>query len=117
MPETEWQRRKRRDRERAAHIAAHGNTCQLCGREPKTKGLEQDHDHRTGQTRGWLCHRCNRALPSWVDSTWLLKARLYLLAAGNHPALDEPPGNRLESSPMHAAPKREAAPAAREKGA
>lgn len=75
--ETEWARRQRRDRERAEHVAAHGPACQICGNVPK-RGLDQDHDHRTGKTRGWLCHRCNRNLPSWVDSTWLLKAASYI---------------------------------------
>lgn len=75
--ETEWQRRQRRDRERAAHVAAHGPACQICGNVPK-RGLDQDHDHKTDVTRGWLCHRCNRALPSWVTTRWLLKAARYL---------------------------------------
>ena len=75
--ETEWQRRQRRDRERAAHVAAHGPACQICGNVPK-RGLDQDHDHRTGVTRGWLCHRCNRALPTWVTVEWLAQAILYL---------------------------------------
>lgn len=75
--ETEWARRQRRDRERAAHVAEHGPACQICGNVPK-RGLDQDHDHRTGVTRGWLCHRCNRALPSWVTARWLLKAARYL---------------------------------------
>lgn len=75
--ETEWARRKRREAERAAHVAAHGPACQICGNVPR-RGLDQDHDHRTGLTRGWLCHRCNRALPSWVTVGWLLDAATYL---------------------------------------
>ena len=76
--ETEWQRRQRRDRERAAHVAAHGPACQICGNVPK-RGLDQDHDHKTDVTRGWLCHRCNRALPTWVTVEWLYRALVYLL--------------------------------------
>jgi len=76
--ETEWQRRQRRDRERAAHIAGHGPACEICGNVPK-RGLDQDHDHKTGTTRGWLCHRCNRALPTWVTVAWLYNAAAYLL--------------------------------------
>jgi hypothetical protein len=34
-----------------------------CGNTPKTRRLDIDHNHRTGQTRGLLCSRCNRALP------------------------------------------------------
>ena len=79
--ETEWQRRKRRDRERMLHVAAHGPGCEICGRVPKRGGLHQDHDHKTNRTRGWLCHRCNRALPTWVTADWLDDARKYLLRA------------------------------------
>lgn len=76
--ETEWQRRTRRERERDAHIALHGNVCELCGNAPKSRGLSEDHDHRTGLHRGWLCHRCNRGLPSWVTPEWLHAAAGYL---------------------------------------
>lgn len=76
--ETEWERRKRRDRERAEHVAKHGPGCQICGAVPKSGGLHQDHDHRTGRTRGWLCHRCNRGLPTWVNEEWLYAAATYL---------------------------------------
>jgi hypothetical protein len=78
--ETEWQRRRRRDRERAAHVAEHGPGCELCGNVPKV-GLHEDHDHRTGKHRGWLCHRCNRALPTWVDEHWLQLALNYIVGA------------------------------------
>ena len=67
----------RRNRERAAHVAAHGPQCQICGLVPK-RGLDQDHDHRTGATRGWLCHACNRKLWSGVTSDWLRDAADYL---------------------------------------
>lgn len=76
--ETEWAKRQRRTLERAEHVAAHGPACQICGAIPKRGGLHQDHDHRSGLTRGWLCHRCNRNLPTWVDAVWLIKAALYL---------------------------------------
>lgn len=78
VKETEWQRRQRRVVEREAHVAEHGPACQICGNVPKTRGLDQDHDHKTGLTRGWLCHRCNRALPTWVDIVWLHEAANYL---------------------------------------
>jgi hypothetical protein len=87
--ESEWQRRKRRERERADHVAEHGPACQICGNVPK-RGLDQDHDHRTGLTRGWLCHRCNRALPSWVTVRWLFLAAAYL-------AKDDPDHKMVES--------------------
>jgi len=43
-------------------VATVVDKCQLCGvpeMELTTK-LCLDHDHETGQFRGWLCHRCNR---------------------------------------------------------
>lgn len=74
----DWHTRQRLEQERAAHVAAHGPGCELCGMVPKTRGLQWDHDHRTGAHRGWLCHRCNRALPVWVTVRWLLRAACYL---------------------------------------
>ena len=67
----------RRDRERAAPVAAHGPACQICGTVPK-RGLDQDHDHGTGLTRGWLCHSCNRKLWRGVTPSWLYAAAAYL---------------------------------------
>lgn len=52
--------------------------CAICGRKPKTRRLDMDHDHRTMQVRGLLCVRCNRALPSWIDQAWLEDAMAYL---------------------------------------
>lgn len=57
--------------------AQHGG-CAICGAPPKTRRLHVDHDHRTGQVRGLLCMRCNRALPSWISEDWLTRARAYL---------------------------------------
>jgi len=76
--ETEWAKRKRRAEMRAAHVAEHGDGCEICGNVPKRGGLHEDHDHKTGAHRGWLCHRCNRALPTWVTVPWLFNAAAYL---------------------------------------
>ena len=57
-----------------------GDRCAICLRERTNAGrrLDRDHDHRTGQPRGLLCHRCNRALPSWMTAEWLRAAAMYL---------------------------------------
>jgi hypothetical protein len=68
----------RREAERAAHVAEHGNLCELCGNPPKSRGLSEDHDHKTKLHRGWLCFRCNRALPTYVTLDWLRLAVAYL---------------------------------------
>lgn len=43
--------------------------CDICGERGVTV---YDHDHRTGEFRGWLCQRCNRVLGSVKDSPELL---------------------------------------------
>jgi len=35
-----------------------------------------DHDHKTGQFRGWLCHDCNKALGFFKDNVELLKSAI-----------------------------------------
>lgn len=76
---------------RARHMAAldspyeewvemFGERCAICLRErsEKDRRLQRDHDHLTGKRRGLLCHRCNRALPSWMTPEWLRAAADYL---------------------------------------
>lgn len=75
---TDWQTRKRIEAARAEFLAKHGPGCEICGTAPKTRGLQWDHDHKTGKHRGWLCWRCNRALPNWITVRWLLLAARYL---------------------------------------
>ena len=59
-------------------LAEQDGHCALCPQEPKTRKLDIDHDHKTMQVRGLLCHRCNRALPDWVTPEWLRRAADYL---------------------------------------
>jgi hypothetical protein len=59
-------------------LAKQDGHCALCPAVPKTRRLDTDHDHKTGQVRGLLCHRCNRALPNWITPAWLDRAWMYL---------------------------------------
>jgi hypothetical protein len=78
---------KRRPRHMAAldspyeeWVEMFGERCAICLRErsEKDRRLQRDHDHLTGKRRGLLCHRCNRALPSWMTPEWLRAAADYL---------------------------------------
>ena len=52
--------------------------CAICG--CFLKKANTDHDHKTGEVRGLLCQRCNRALGRFADSVVLIQAALvYLL--------------------------------------
>lgn len=69
-------------------LLSQGNACKLCGSPAseclwggKPSFLAVDHDHRTGEVRGLLCHRCNQRVamvddPKWAD--WLGRADEYL---------------------------------------
>ena len=55
--------------------------CEVCGAKPRAtafnnKTLHFDHDHQTGEFRGWLCHNCNLTLGNSLDDP----VRLRLLA-------------------------------------
>jgi len=59
-------------------LAQQNGVCAICGHPPKTKRLNIDHDHKTMEVRGLLCHKCNRALPDWVTLEWLRRAAAYV---------------------------------------
>ena len=42
--------------------------CFLCGSAESHKKLHMDHDHETGEFRGWLCNKCNQAIGLMQDS-------------------------------------------------
>ena len=71
--------------EYAALLERQGGGCAICGATPKTRRLHTDRDHKTLAVRGLLCHRCNRALPTWVTTRWLMLASAYIAR------LDDPP--------------------------
>jgi hypothetical protein len=75
------------DTEYARRLAEQDGHCAICPSTPKVRRLHVDHDHATGEVRGLLCHRCNRALPSWVTPGWLLDAAAYLHPGGSGDAV------------------------------
>lgn len=83
-------------------LAAQGGHCALCPNGPKTRRLHVDHEHRSGTVRGLLCHRCNRALPTWITAGWLCAVLSYLPGRGPSPAarlvLDEINAARQDAS-------------------
>lgn len=61
-------------------LLAQGGVCAACG-QPETGrnqrgpvSMAVDHDHDTGQVRGLLCMRCNRALGMLRDSADIVQA-------------------------------------------
>lgn len=43
------------------------------------KGMHLDHDHATGEFRGWLCSKCNTGLGMFNDSPKLLERAIQYL--------------------------------------
>lgn len=57
-----------------------GGGCAICGRvESSDLPFGLDHDHETGQLRGWLCNPCNAALGFLQDDPALLDAAMAYL--------------------------------------
>lgn len=68
-------------------LQSQGGVCAICVQSCQTKDhLSVDHDHRTGQVRGLLCHRCNTLLGKSEDNPTILReAALYLERGGFRP--------------------------------
>ncbi len=45
-------------------------TCEVCGNGNEL--IVFDHNHSTGRFRGWICHRCNKALGTLQDNREIL---------------------------------------------
>jgi len=62
--------------------------CECCGKIPGKKGLALDHDHVTGEFRGWLCSRCNTGIGSLGDTVQDLQGAIeYLCGKTKTPLL------------------------------
>lgn len=59
-------------------LAEQSNRCAICETDKPTK-WHLDHDHKTGRTRGILCHRCNVTLGFVEDDIYLLYAMVEYL--------------------------------------
>ena len=64
--------------------------CEVCLRPEKdfSKKLCLDHNHDTGQYRGWLCHNCNSALGHAKDDVNILYALANYLLERNDVSVD-----------------------------
>ena len=58
-----------------------GNVCAICGTDtPGGRGqFHADHDHKTNQPRGVLCHNCNVALGNFQDNLEILQSAIEYL--------------------------------------
>jgi len=53
--------------------------CEQCHKPPGKRALCVDHDHKTGEFRGWLCGKCNSGLALLGDNIeGLIAAFVYL---------------------------------------
>jgi hypothetical protein len=66
------------DGDYARMLEEQGGACAIhgCNRTPKTRRFHVDHDHRTGQVRGLLCHWHNRIMPKDSREAYALAAYL-----------------------------------------
>ena len=63
-------------------LAEQGGGCAICGRLPKAKRLNVDHDHVTGEVRGLLCYVCNTRLAALENVSWREAGEAYLARSG-----------------------------------
>jgi hypothetical protein len=65
----------------AAMFDSQGGRCALCKCERPPGKLVVDHDHKTKNVRGLLCHTCNTGLGKFRDDPALLKMAILYLEA------------------------------------
>lgn len=54
--------------------------CAICGgKQTSGENLDVDHNHKTGEVRGLLCHSCNKGIGLLKDSPRILKLALKYL--------------------------------------
>jgi Recombination endonuclease VII len=59
--------------------------CAICNKDPLTKKLGVDHNHKTSKIRGLLCVKCNAAIGLLKESIKLFdRAKEYLIKEGTH---------------------------------
>ena len=72
---------QRRILKHGGHQKPEDGLCECCRKLPRS-GLNLDHDHATGEFRGWLCHSCNTGIGKLGDSVeGLEQALAYLRGA------------------------------------
>lgn len=68
-----WLRYKLSPEEYNSKILNQRGVCAICNQPPGLKGLFVDHDHKTGEVRGLLCHHCNILLGMAKDNLTVLQ--------------------------------------------
>ncbi|MDE2233902.1 MAG: hypothetical protein KGJ90_07420 [Patescibacteria group bacterium] len=79
---TECRKKYRYYRGQSRSAEPKGN-CEICGESFTNRHPHLDHNHITGELRGWLCAQCNHAIGLFRDNLELLeKATNYLKKYG-----------------------------------
>tara|TARA_B100000809_G_C14852193_1_gene428735 strand:+ start:192 stop:587 length:396 start_codon:yes stop_codon:yes gene_type:complete len=63
--------------------------CPICNRQQHefSRAFSLDHDHETGEFRGWLCHNCNTGLGLFKDNLDTLQKAINYLKKSNKRSL------------------------------
>ena len=78
----------------------HQPNCDICG-VPCSSGrhLAHDHNHTSGEWRGWLCLHCNTGLGHFRDCHKLLREAIAYLARHGQAITENALGGNLEGAP------------------